>query len=115
MFVAGIDAHATYSVVVVVSNTGELVQESVRIPNSEPDRLLKLLKGFSPVEAVVETSPAWPTPCSVPARHGDMNRCTARRVSSACGMSHHDDPLILIEPRSQGDLGTSPRPGRHTE
>jgi len=60
MFVAGIDAHATYSVVAVVSNTGELVQESVRIPNSEPDRLLKLLNGFSPVEAVVETSPAWP-------------------------------------------------------
>jgi len=60
MFIPGIDAHETYSVVVVVSNTGELVQQPVRIPNSEPDRLLKLLEGFSPVEAVVETSPAWP-------------------------------------------------------
>ena len=26
MFVAGIDAHATYSVIAIVSNTGELVQ-----------------------------------------------------------------------------------------
>ena len=30
MFVAGIDAHATYSVIAIVSNTGELVQKPVR-------------------------------------------------------------------------------------
>ena len=35
MFVAGIDAHATYSVIAIVSNTGELVH----IKNSEADRL----------------------------------------------------------------------------
>ena len=39
MFVAGIDAHATYSVIAIVSNTGELVQKPVRIRNSEADRL----------------------------------------------------------------------------
>ena len=55
MFVAGIDAHTTYSVIVVVSNAGELVCKPTRIPNSEPDRLVKLLEEFRPVEVVVET------------------------------------------------------------
>jgi len=43
MFVAGIDAHATYSVIAIVSNTGELVQKPVRIRISEADRLDELL------------------------------------------------------------------------
>ena len=60
MFVAGIDAHATYSVIAIVSNTGELVQKPVRIRNSEADRLDALLEPFRPLEVVVETSPAWP-------------------------------------------------------
>ena len=29
MFVAGIDAHATYSVIAIVSNTGQLVQAAL--------------------------------------------------------------------------------------
>ena len=60
MYVAGIDAHATYLVVGVVSNTGDLVQPPRRIPNAHTDALLELLSRFQPVEAVVETSPAWP-------------------------------------------------------
>ena len=60
MFVAGIDAHTTYSVVAVVSNTGDLVHRPTRIPNAEPDRLLRLLEEFRPLEAVVETCPSWP-------------------------------------------------------
>lgn len=60
MFVAGIDAHATYSVIAIVSNTGELVGKPVRIKNSEADRLDELLEPFRPLEVVVETSPAWP-------------------------------------------------------
>ena len=60
MNVAGIDAHATYLVVAIVSNTGELLQKAMRIANKESDRLLELLERFDPVEAVVETSPAWP-------------------------------------------------------
>jgi len=60
MYVAGIDAHATYSVVAIVSKTGELVQKAMRIRNEDNQRLLELLKGHRPIEAVVETSPAWP-------------------------------------------------------
>jgi len=60
MFVAGIDAHTTYSVIAVVSNAGELVHRPARIPNSQPDRLLGLLEEFRPVEVVVETCPTWP-------------------------------------------------------
>lgn len=60
MYVAGIDAHATYVVVAVVSKAGELVQKAVRIANREADRLVELVERFHPVEVVVETSPAWP-------------------------------------------------------
>ena len=60
MFVAGIDAHATYSVICVVSNGGELVHGPVRIKNAEADQLTELLEPFRPLEVVVETSPAWP-------------------------------------------------------
>ena len=60
MFVAGIDAHATYSVIAIVSNAGELVQEPVRVRNREAGRLDELLEPFRPLEVVVETSPAWP-------------------------------------------------------
>ncbi len=37
MFVAGIDAHATYSVTAIVSNTCQLVDGPVRIKNMEAD------------------------------------------------------------------------------
>jgi transposase len=60
MLVAGIDAHATYSVICVVSNGGQLVHGPVRIKNAEADRLTELLEPFRPLEVVVETSPAWP-------------------------------------------------------
>ena len=50
MFVAGIDAHATCSVIAIVSNTGELVQKPVRIRNSEADRLDAVLEPFRPLE-----------------------------------------------------------------
>jgi hypothetical protein len=48
MFVAGIDAHATYSVICVVSNGGQLVHGPVRIKNAEADRLTELLEPFRP-------------------------------------------------------------------
>ena len=60
MNVAGIDAHTTYLVVGVLNNTGELLERPIRIANREPERLLELLEGYRPVEAVVETSPSWP-------------------------------------------------------
>ena len=60
MFVAGIDAHATYSVIAIVSNTGQLVAGPIRIKNTQEDRLNDLLGQYLPLEVVVETSPAWP-------------------------------------------------------
>lgn len=60
MNVAGIDAHATYLVVAIVSKKGELVQKATRIANKEAARLIELFERFRPVEAVLETSPAWP-------------------------------------------------------
>ena len=59
MFVAGIDAHATYSVT-HVSNTGQLVHEPVRIDNTDEERLHELFEPYRPLD-VVETSPAWPS------------------------------------------------------
>jgi transposase len=60
MNVAGIDAHATYLVVAIVSKTGELVQHATRIANREASSFRELLESFRPLEAIVETSPAWP-------------------------------------------------------
>jgi transposase len=60
MHVAGIDAHATYVVVAIVSNDGALVRKPVRISNAKPDRLLEVLEPHRPLDVVVEASPAWP-------------------------------------------------------
>ena len=38
MFVAGIDAHATYSVIAIVSNPGQLVAGPIRTKNTQADR-----------------------------------------------------------------------------
>ena len=46
MFVAGIDAHATYSVIAIVSNTGQLVAGPIRIKNTQEDRLSDLLQQY---------------------------------------------------------------------
>ena len=60
MFVAGIDAHTRYVVVVVVNKAGELVLGPQRVKVGTPERLLAALAPFRPLEAVVETSSAWP-------------------------------------------------------
>ena len=60
MHVAGIDAHATYVVVAIVSNGGALVQKPVRIRNRDIGKLRNVLEPFEPLEVVVEASPAWP-------------------------------------------------------
>jgi hypothetical protein len=58
MHVAGIDAHATYIVVAIVSNGGALVQKPVRIRNREIGKLRSVLQPFEPLEVVVEASPS---------------------------------------------------------
>jgi transposase len=60
VFVAGIDAHTRYVVVVVVNKAGERVLGPVRVTAGAPERLLAALAPFRPLEAVVETSSAWP-------------------------------------------------------
>ena len=60
MFVAGIDAHTRYVVVVVVNKAGERVVDPVRVPVDAPERLVTLLAPYRPLEAVVETSSSWP-------------------------------------------------------
>jgi len=60
MYVAGIDAHTTYLVVAVVSNTGERVMAPTKVRYSNSRRLIELLAPYRPLEAVVESSPGWP-------------------------------------------------------
>ena len=60
MNVAGIDAHTTYLVLVLVDSGGSRVEGPVRIGLDEPDRLLEILLQAAPVDVVVETSPSWP-------------------------------------------------------
>lgn len=60
MNIAGIDGHSRYVVLAVVNKTGQLLQKAIRIANAERTELLEVLERFRPLEAVVETSPAWP-------------------------------------------------------
>lgn len=60
MFVAGIDAHSRYLVIAVVDSTGTRVLKPTRVRCDQPQRLLDVLAPYRPLEAVVETSSAWP-------------------------------------------------------
>lgn len=60
MFVAGIDAHTRYVVIVVVNKEGERVLGPQRVKVTEPQRLVDTLAPYRPLEAVVETSSSWP-------------------------------------------------------
>lgn len=59
MYTAGIDAHSSYLVVAIVSKDGELTERR-RVRVDQKDRLDQLLGAYRPLEAVVETSSAWP-------------------------------------------------------
>ena len=65
MFVAGIDAHATYLVVAVVSKDGRSLRSRSASGNTEPDRLVELLSAYRPLEVVVEASPSWSWLCDL--------------------------------------------------
>lgn len=60
MFIAGVDAHTRYVVVVIINKFGERLLGPVRIRDSEPARLLDALAPYRPLEMVVETSSSWP-------------------------------------------------------
>jgi transposase len=61
VFFAGVDAHSRYVVVTVIDRMGQRVLAPTRVPNREAaTRLLVLLAPYRPLDAVVETSSAWP-------------------------------------------------------
>lgn len=60
MFFAGIDAHTRYVVVVIITKTGERVLGPTRVKVDRPERLLAVLDAYRPLEAIMETSSAWP-------------------------------------------------------
>jgi transposase len=60
MFVAGIDAHTRYVVIVVANKQGERVLGPVRVKVTEPARLVQTLAVYRPLDVVVETSSSWP-------------------------------------------------------
>ena len=60
VFYAGIDAHSRYLVVMIINRMGERVLGPTRVSVDRPERLLTLLAPFRPLDAVMETSAAWP-------------------------------------------------------
>jgi transposase len=60
VFVAGIDTHTRYVVVVVINRLGERVLAPTRVRVDQPERLVALLAPYQPLEAVLETSASWP-------------------------------------------------------
>jgi transposase len=60
VFVAGLDAHTKYLVVVVVNRQGERVLTATRVPVGDGARLSAVLAPFRPLEVIVETCPTWP-------------------------------------------------------
>lgn len=60
MFVAGLDAHTRYVMVVVVDRMGELVLKATHVRMGDAERLLAVLAPYRPLDAVMETSSAWP-------------------------------------------------------
>ncbi len=60
MFIAGVDAHTRYVVLLIINKAGDRVLGPMRIRASEPARLLEVLAAYRPLELVVETSSSWP-------------------------------------------------------
>ena len=60
MFVAGIDAHTRYVVIVIINKMGERVLGPTRVKVEHRDRLLALLAPYRPLDVVMETSSSWP-------------------------------------------------------
>lgn len=60
MFVAGLDAHTRYVVVVVVDRMGTKMLGPTRVKVEHVTRLLEVLAPYRPLEVVMETSSSWP-------------------------------------------------------
>jgi transposase len=60
VFVAGIDAHTRYVVVVVVNSAGARVLAPTRIKVEQSEQLLEVLRPYRPLDVVMESSSSWP-------------------------------------------------------
>lgn len=60
MYVAGIDAHTRYVVIVVVNRMGDRVLGPLKIKAHDGAKLVTALAEYRPLDVVVETSPSWP-------------------------------------------------------
>ena len=94
MFVAGIDAHTRYVVVVIVNRHGARVLAPTRVPLGARARLVALLAPFRPLAAVVETSPSWPWLADVLAPEGiTVVLAHARRLRAIAEATYKSDAL----------------------
>lgn len=94
MYVAGIDAHKTYLVIAVVSKHGERVLRPTRVKVTEPGRIVDMLAGYRPVEAVVETSLSWPWLHELLAPHGiPLVLAHARRLRAIAEANYKRDEI----------------------
>lgn len=60
MYYGGIDAHRTYLTIAVVDKSGEVIEETRRVPIGDGGPLLEALAEIRPLEVVVETCSFWP-------------------------------------------------------
>lgn len=60
MYYAGIDAHAKYLRIAVVTSVGGKLVAETTIQSRDEEGLLAFLGKYRPIEVVVETSPFWP-------------------------------------------------------
>lgn len=94
MFVAGIDVHATYSVIALVSNSGKLVHQPVRISHTNSDQLVSLLENHRPVEVIVETCPGWSWLFDLVERPGiHLVLAHAKRLRAIAGSNYKRDEV----------------------
>ena len=98
MYYGGVDAHLSYLTVAVVDKQGEVVWQGA-LSTRTPERILKALARFRPLEVVVETCPAWPWiyDLVVPAgiRFHLANAKRLRVIASSAQKNDRVDALLL--------------------
>jgi transposase len=94
VFVAGVDAHTRYVVLVVVDKNGAKVRGPLRVRTHERERLLAVLAPYRPLDVVVETSSAWPWLHDVVTAAGcRFVLAHARRLRAIAEANYKDDDV----------------------
>ena len=106
MFVAGIDAHATYSVIAIVSNTGRLVHGPARITQKARQAVLPRMAVNEPQPAPryrdhgdeLEPSGSAEEPPAIPQGEWDPSDDSRERtlVARYCRASTEGQPLTAL-------------------